>query len=127
MAEKKVTKTQRFEEIKAVLGENATFADGESVTDFLDHEIELLANRNSKKSNKETKKALANKALLEEIVKVLEVAEKPMTATEIAEAIKTDKDGEPVSFNRVSAVIRTLGGDRVAKNYDKKTAVFTIA
>jgi hypothetical protein len=126
MAEKKVTKTQRFEEIKAVLGENATFADGELVADFLDHEIELLANRNNKKSNKETKRALANKALLEEIIEVLDV-EVPMTATEIAEAIKTDKDGEPVSFNRVSAVIRTLGGDRIEKNYDKKTAVFTLA
>jgi hypothetical protein len=42
MAEKKITKRERFEQIKALI------ADNEELVKFIDHEIELLARKGSK-------------------------------------------------------------------------------
>lgn len=42
MAEKKITKRERFEQIKALI------ADNKELVEFIDHEIELLARKASK-------------------------------------------------------------------------------
>lgn len=115
MANKKMTKVEMFNAIKAVV------ADNEDFVAFIDHEIELLQKKSTNK--KATKTQIENEGIKETILAVL--TDEGATVTEIQ-----GKDDTLVSLSnqRVSALLRQLVADEKAvKVVEGKKSLFKIA
>ena len=107
-----MTKKEMFSKIASVC------ANDNEIVDFCNHEIELLVKKNSYKSTKPTKTQIENEALKDEILKVLD---KPMTATEIGNAVG-------ISVNKASALLSQLKEDNsVTREVIKRKAYFSKA
>jgi hypothetical protein len=125
MAEKKITKREKFEMLLALVEGN------EMLTDFINHEIELLANKSSKGN---AKKDEEHEAFFEVIRDVL--SENTNVLGMQCGAIARDpralafqwSDGVLTSPQRVSAMLKKMveQGD-VIKSADKKTIYFRLA
>ena len=125
MAEKKITKREKFEMLKELV------KDDEMLTEFLDHEIELLT---KKASGGSAKKDEEQEAFFEVIRDILaECADAKgmqcgaITKDERAASFEW-KDGKETSSQRVSAMLKKLvdKGD-VVKVTDKKVTYFHLA
>jgi predicted transcriptional regulator len=115
MAEKKITKREMFEQIKA------KYELTEDEKKFIDHELELLAKKNSTEK-KPTAQQEANKALKEVILDNL--TEEGITITDLQK--KVDELAE-LSNQRVSALMRQLVTDNlVIKTEDKRKSYFSL-
>ena len=125
MAEKKITKREKFEMLKELVKDDVM------LTEFLDHEIELLT---KKASGGSAKKDEEQEAFFEVIRDVLaECADvKGMQCGAIAKDERAAsfewKDGKETSSQRVSAMLKKLvdKGD-VVKVTDKKVTYFRLA
>lgn len=132
MSEKKIriTKSQRFEDIIAMLnGDTAKYGtDVSTATEVLTHEIELLARKNNSDSKKQTAAQKENegyKALILEFLTTLPDDNKGVTCTEIMKSIPAFKD-----FNnqKISALMRQLKvADRVVSEEVKGKSLFRLA
>ena len=99
MAEKKLTKREMFEKIKAVEGLTS------EMVKFIDHEIELLVKKNA--SKKLTPKQKANAEVQENILETME-AGKPYTVSELMKAVPALAEMENCSNQYASQMIRAL-------------------
>lgn len=119
MSEKRVTKRENFEAIKAILeGMEGT----EALVAVMDHEIELV----SKKRNGQTKAQKENAGLIEVVYDILANATEPMTATEILNIAKDNGVAGIASNQKVSALLKMLG-NRVVKEVKGKKSTFRVA
>lgn len=117
MTETKMTKAQMYAQILTHLTDEAEIA-------FINHEMELLAKKNSARSTKPTKTQVANAGYMEEILNAMESGN-AYTVSEIAELVPTLKG---FSVNKVSALVRGLKLDgRVIRTEVKGKAYFTKA
>lgn len=115
MANKKMTKVEMFNAIKAVV------ADNEDFVAFIDHEIELLQKKSTNK--KATKTQIENEGIKETILAVL--TDEGATVTEIQ---SKDDTLASLSNQRVSALLRQLIADEKAvKVVEGKKSLFKIA
>lgn len=119
MAEKRVTKRENFEAIKAILverGEDALVA-------VMEHEIELV----SKKRNAPTKAQKANAELVEAVYDMLAAYDGAMTATEVAnKAAEAGIEGI-TSNQKASALLKMLvDAGRVVKETNGKKSTFKV-
>ena len=125
MAEKKITKREKFEMLLALVEDN------EMLTDFINHEIELLQNKSSKGNAKKDEEQEAffevMRDIMSECSNVNGMQCGAIARYERALAFKW-KNGEPTSPQRVSAMLKKLVdcGD-VIKTVDKKTSLFRLA
>ena len=125
MAEKKITKREKFEMLLALVEGN------EMLTDFVNHEIELLTNKSSKGSAKKDEEQEAFFEIIRDILvessNVLGMQCGAIARDERALAFAW-KDGNPTSPQRVSAMLKKLvdKGD-VVKTTDKKVTYFRLA
>lgn len=111
----KVTKRERYEQIKVLLADNA------EIVAFCDHELELLAKKNSA-DKKPTANQLANEGIKADILDVME-DNHLYTVTEIQKSLGSD-----FSNQRVSALLRQLIADgAVVRTEDKRKAYFSKA
>lgn len=133
MADKviRITKAQRFEDIKALLSGNPTKhgTDIETALAFIDKELGLLAKKNSSDSKKQTEAQKENAEIKEEIVDFLSMADPTypgFTCTEILQAKNWFDKGYSVS--KISALLRQLKEDGlvISKTVKGKT-LFSIA
>lgn len=118
MSEKRITKRENFEAIKAILverGEDALVA-------VMDHEIELV----SKKRNAPTKAQKANVELVEKVYDILAASDVAMTATEIFNVAVANEVEGITSNQKVSALLKMLG-DRIVKETNGKKSTFKVA
>ena len=111
----KMTKREMFEQIRTHLTDEAEIA-------FVDHELELLAKKNERKSTKPTAKQVANAQLIEEIYEKMEtgksyrISEIQALSDELAEA----------SSQKVSALVKRMKDNLlVIREVVKGTAYFT--
>lgn len=112
----KVTKRERFEQIKAFVKDN------EELVAFIDHEIELLNKKNSR-SGKPTKTQLENEKIKNTILDILKTVGKPVTVTQLL--ANDELDG--LSNQRVSALLTQLRkADKVERIVEKKVAFYFI-
>ena len=112
---KKVTKREMFEQIKAHLTDEAEIA-------FIDHELELLAKKNERRSDKPTKKQVVNAELIEKIYEAME-SEKAYTATEIGTLIPELSEAK---IQKVSALVSRMRENLlVSREVVKGKAYFT--
>ena len=122
MTNKKMTKVEWFEAIKAVVSASEIENKNDAIA-FIDHEIELLNNKKS--SDRPTKKQLENVAVMNEIKNALLEVAKPVTITELmasSESLKT------YSSQKISALIKLLKDEgEVIRTEEKKKAYFSLA
>ena len=113
--EKKMTKREMFEQIKA----NYQLTDAEVA--FIDHELELLAKKNASEK-KPTAQQVANEGLKSTIIEVLTDNGGLMTVTDVQ---KSCEELSALSNQRVSALLRQLKDDgKVERVEDKRKAYF---
>ena len=113
--EKKMTKAQMFAQIKA----NHNLSADEIA--FIDHELELLAKKNSAEK-KPTAQQTANKGIADAIVAHLSAD--PTRLFTITELIKEVPACADLTNQRVSAIIRGLIGVSVERVEEKRKAFF---
>ena len=116
MTNKKMTKREKFEMLKALSEVQAN----PMLTEFIDHELELLAKKNASEK-KPTAQQTANEAIKEVILRVLTDAGSMMTVSEI---LKADPALSELTNQRVSALLRQMIGTTVVRIEDKRKAYF---
>ena len=114
MTNKKMTKREMFEQIKA----NYQLTDAEVA--FIDHELELLAKKNASEK-KPTAQQVANEGLKEVILNVLTENGGLMTITDIQKSAEELAD---LSNQRISALVRQMVDVSVERVEDKRKAYF---
>ena len=113
--EKKMTKREMFEQIKR----NYDLTQAE--VDFINHELELLAKKNSA-DKKPTKVQVENEGIKAEILEGMEVG-KAYTMTDLIKEVPAVAE---LSNQRVSALVRQLVADgSVVRTEEKRKAYFT--
>lgn len=119
--EKKITKKEKFEMLKALVANNAM------LVEFIDHEIELL---DKKKSNGNAKANEKMEKSVEIVYNALVSVGRAVTASElIAEKGLTELVNESgvVSTQKVSALLKKLvDGGKVERHTDKKKTYFKV-
>lgn len=113
MANKKMTKREMFEQIKA------NYSLTKEEVEFIDHELELLAKKNSAEK-KPTAVQVANEGIKTAIVNGMEVGKK-YTITDL---MKTIPECAELSNQRVSALVRQLVTDKVVDRVEEKRKAY---
>lgn len=122
MAEKKITKREKFE----MLAKIAEVKANPMLSEFIEHELELLAKKNASGSGKLTAVQVANNGIKEEILECM--AKEPNRLFTISEMMKLFPCCAELSNQRVSALVRQLKEDgKVERLEEKRKAVFRIA
>ena len=112
----KVTKRERFEQIKALVSNNA------ELVAFIDHEIELLNKKNSR-SGKPTKTQVENETIKNTILDILQTIGKPVTVTQLL----ANDELNGLSNQKISALLAQLRkSDKVVRTVEKKVAFYSI-
>jgi hypothetical protein len=115
--EKKITKAQMFAQIREVVADHA------DMVEFIDHELELLANKSANK--KPTKTQEQNEVLKADIVEVLRTFAEGATASEVLGA---SEKFAGLSNQKISALLNQLKTEgKVVKETDNKKSVFKLA
>lgn len=115
MAEKKITKREQFAELKAM----AETAGRTDLVDFINHEIELLVKKSSKKAKPE------NEEMYKEVISVLAGFDRPVTVSEILASGMLDI--AKYSNQRITALLKKgIENNEVVKVIDKKKSLFSI-
>lgn len=113
---KKITKREKFEMLKAIAEVQAN----PILTEFIEHELELLSKKNADK--KPTAQQSANEGIKEAI---LEGLVEPMTITEMQKSIPELAE---LSNQRVSALVRQMIVDGILiRTEEKRKAYFSKA
>jgi len=121
--EKKITKREMFEQIKAVVL-TTEVENVEQLVAFIDHEVELLNKKSASKSKAEIEKANAN-AELTQIVK--EVLANSSVAMTVSEVMKANEIFSELSNQKVSYLMRTLVESKeVVKTVEKGKSYFQL-
>ena len=117
--EKKMTKREKFEMLKALSEVKAN----PMLTEFIDHELELLAKKNASEK-KPTAQQVLNEGIKQTIMNVLTENGGLMTVTGIQ---KSHAELADMSNQRLSALLRQLKDDKMVDRVeDKRKAYFTI-
>lgn len=90
MAEKKVTKKEMFEGIKAILTENFEAAEVAEYVEFIDKEVGAIDARAEKEKTRRAEKKAEGDALGDAVKAAIEGAEEPITAEGIVDTIIVD-------------------------------------
>lgn len=114
----KMTKRDYFNALRTL----ADASDRSDLVEFIDHELALLAKKNSARSTKPTKTQVENVSLMDAIYDAMEDGQS-YTVTEIS-ALVPALEGR--SINKVSALVTKLRNDvRVSREMVKGKAYFT--
>ena len=123
MVEKKLTKKDYFEMIKGVC------ADRPEIVEFCNHEMELLARKNSK--SVVTKTQVENEKVMEMLVDELAKIGKPITITDLMSTSDVIKgyvleNGNTLTNQKISALLNKMVDTKIVKVTDKKKSYFSI-
>ena len=113
----KITKAQKFAMIKAI----PAVQENSMLVEFIDHELELLAKKNSAEK-KPTAQQTANAGVASAIVEHLSA--EPNRLFTITELIKEVPACAELTNQRVSAIVRGLIGVSVERVEEKRKAFF---
>ena len=116
MTTKKITKRERFE---SLLKLSQVQADP-GLVDFINHELELLAKKNSA-DKKPTAAQVANEGIKSAILEGME-ENRLYTITELQKSIPACAE---LSNQRVSAIVRQMVGVTIDRTEDKRKAYFS--
>ena len=121
--EKKITKREMFEQLKAVVL-TAEVENVEQLVAFIEHEVELLNKKSASKSKAEIEKANANVELTQIVREVLANSSVAMTVSEV---MKANEVLAELSNQKVSYLMRTLVENKeVVKTVEKGKSYFQL-
>ena len=119
MANQKLTKAQKYAMLKAI----PSVAENSVLVEFIDHELELLAKKNSSEK-KPTAQQTANEGIKSAILEGME----PNRLYTITELIKEIPECADMTNQRVSALVRQLKDElKVERVEEKRKAYFRLA
>lgn len=117
MATEKMTKKDYFNQLLAI----PEVAEKLDLVDFINHQIELLDNRNKKKDGTVTKAQLEHRELMDKILALMEYN----TGYTCGDLHKFLNDPN-ISANKVSAMLKKLvDNGEVEKTTEKRKSIFT--
>lgn len=117
--EKKITKRERYAQLLAI----EAVAENADLVAFINHEVELLDSKNSKKS--ETKTQKENVGIMNEIEIALSEMDRPVTISEL-QANSSVMAG--YSNQKLSALLKKMKeAERVVRTDEKGKAYFSVA
>jgi hypothetical protein len=114
---KKMTKADKYNMLKAI----PSVAENPILVEFLDHELELLAKKNSA-DKKPTAQQVANDGLKQSIIDGMEKG-KLYTITDLIKSIPALAD---LTNQRVSALVRQLIPNSIERVEEKRKAYFKL-
>ena len=118
---KKLTKREKFEMVAKI----KEVAENPILAEFVAHELELLAKKNSADAKKLTATQVENERLKNVVVETLVAFGKKLTITELQ---KGNTELAELSNQKLSALIRQLVTDeKVIRTEEKRKAYFSIA
>lgn len=97
MENQKITKRERFEEMRTMFADMGRT----DLVDFVNHELELLAKKSATRSKKDDAKAQANEECVDIVATILEKGKKT-----ISEIIKSDERFADFSTPKMSAIVK---------------------
>lgn len=110
----KITKAQNFATIREILVD----ANRPELVEFIDHELELIANKAAKRSATPTKAQKVGAELRAAILDTLQATGEPMTISAIIAALDW---AEPLTSQKVSAQLtKLIGENRVEKTVENR-------
>lgn len=109
-----MTKVEKFNAIANMVSADAVFEDGQSVADFIAHEVEITNKRNSRKSSKPSKAQVANDELFAQITEYINENGGKVLAKDVATHFG-------VTSQKISGVVRTHSGVKAGKDKDGAT------
>ena len=118
MANQKLTKAQKYAMLKAI----PAVAENSVLVEFIDHELELLAKKNSAEK-KPTAQQTANEGIKSAIVEGMEKGKK-YTITDLMKAIPACAE---LSNQKVSQLVRQMIPDKIVRVEEKRKAYFVLA
>lgn len=122
MAEKKMTKREKFEMLAKIDAVKAN----PMLVEFIEHELELLAKKNASGEGKMTATQKENQELKEKILECME--NEPDKLFTISDMLKNFPCCADLTNQRVSALVRQLKEDgKVIREVDKRKAFFKLA
>lgn len=125
MEKRKVTKKEYFGQLREIVKDNA------ELVEFIDHEIELLARKNT--GNSQTKVQKENTEVAKMLVNELAKMSEPVTITELmnkSEVVKNYvlENGKTLTNQKISAIFKQLVDNKeIVKVTDKKKSLFSVA
>lgn len=122
MAEKKITKRERFMELVALV-EKSDVANKTDMIAFLEHEIALLDRKSSKSTESKTQKE--HLEIMDKIYKALKEVGKPVTITEL---MRASVEMAEYSNQKLSALLKKMTEAEnpvVVKTIEKKKSYFS--
>ena len=115
----KMTKREKFEMLRAI----PAVAENAMLMEFIDHELEILARKNSPATKKLTANQLVNEGVKENIIQAME----PGKLYSITDMIKTIPCCNDMSNQRVNALVRQMIPEKIERVEVKRRAYFVLA
>ena len=115
----KMTKREKFEMLRAI----PAVAENAMLMEFIDHELEILARKNSPATKKLTANQLVNEEVKENIIQAME----PGKLYSITDMIKTIPCCNDMSNQRVNALVRQMVPEKIERVMVKRRAYFVLA
>lgn len=117
MATEKMTKKDYFNQLLAI----PEVAEKNDLVDFINHQIELLDNRNKKKDGTVTKTQLEHRELMDKILNLME-CDTGYTCGDLHKFLNDPN----ISANKVSAMLKKLvDSGEIEKTTEKRKSIFT--
>lgn len=124
MAETKLTKRDYFSQLREIVKDN------ESLVAFIDHELELLAKKNSSRSDAPSKTQIENKELSNQILEVMAGLGTAKTITDLINDTKIGKmtfgkDNKEMTNQKLSRLVNDMAkANLVTRTVVKGVAYF---
>ena len=118
MAEKKITKREKFE----MLANIPEVAENPMLAEFVAHELDLLARKNASGTGKQTATQKANEELKSAIVE--EMSKEPNRLFSISEMIKIFPCCADLSLPKVTALVTQLAKAEVVQRVEEKRKAY---
>lgn len=117
------TRKELFEMVLATVN-SVEHPDKDEMIKFIEHQLEMVANRNSKSKSASDKRQAENKALADKLFELMVELDSPMTATQLFKACDLP---EVASTQKMVSLLNLLQTDgKVVRTTEKKTAFFSV-
>lgn len=123
--EKKITKKMNYAELLTVVNQFTTGEQKDRLTDFINHEVELIVKKNSAE-RKPTANQVENEKIKNYVLTHM-VKGQEYTATELIKNVLSGTEWAELSVSRMTAILTQLVEDNsITRDYKKRKALFSL-
>ena len=123
--EKKITKRMNYAELLTVVEQFTTGEQKDRLTDFINHEVELIVKKNSAE-RKPTANQMENEKIKNYLLSNMTKGHR-YTATEVIKSVLKGTEWSDLSVSRITAILTQLVEDNsIVRDYEKRKALFSV-